>query len=135
MNRNVPESLRKIAANRALHRCEYCRLPSADSFFGFQVDHIISRKHGGKTTLENLAYSCPDCNRNKGSDLGTLDSDGTLIRFFNPRTDDWKNHFEMDDSGLIVHKTAMGAATIKIFQFNHPDRIIERNLLRQLGLI
>ena len=102
MSRKIPEALRKAAAHRAGNRCEYCRLPADDSFFGFQVDHVISRKHGGITSLENLACSCPDCNRNKGTDLGTfLDDDADLIRFFNPRKDNWNDHFDLDESGMI----------------------------------
>jgi hypothetical protein len=83
-----------------------------------------------------LAYACPDCNRYKGSDLGTyLDNPLVLIRFFNPQIDDWDDHFEADDSGLISSKTDIGKATLKIFQINHPDRIIERQLLWKLKLL
>lgn len=63
--------MRRAAAERAGSRCEYCRLPAVDSFYGFQIDHVVSRKHGGTTVLDNLACACPDCNRNKGTDLGT----------------------------------------------------------------
>jgi hypothetical protein len=54
--------------------------------FPHQVDHIVSRKHGGLSTLENLALACVICNRYKGSDLASLDSQtGELSRLFNPR--------------------------------------------------
>jgi 5-methylcytosine-specific restriction endonuclease McrA len=29
-----------------------------DTFFGREVEHIISLKHGGSSDLENLAYAC-----------------------------------------------------------------------------
>jgi hypothetical protein len=58
-----------------------------------------------------------------------------LTRFFHPRLDKWDDHFETDNSGLISAKTDIGEATIKIFQINHPDRIIERQLLWRVGLI
>ncbi len=136
MNRKVPASLRKATAQRAVNRCEFWRLPAGDSYYGIHVDHVISLKHGGETILNNLAYCCPDCNRNKGSDLGTfLNSESELIRFFNPRQDEWNHHFDMDESGMIYHKTIVGAATINIFLFNHPDRIIERKLLWRMGLL
>jgi hypothetical protein len=135
MSRKIPENIRKAAAEHAGNRCEYCRLPAVDSFYGFQIDHVISRKHGGTTTLDNLACACPDCNRNKGTDLGTLlDTSAGLIRFFHPRQDDWNFHFEWDETGIIYARTDVGMATLKILQFNHPDRIIERKLLWQLGL-
>ena len=136
MSRNIPEKLRYQVAAKADFRCEYCLIPAEDSFFGFQVDHIISKKHGGATQLDNLAFSCPDCNRHKGSDLATiLDNSDELIRFYHPRLDLWNEHFEIHSTGYIADKSKIGKATIKIFDFNHPDRIIERRLLIELGII
>ena len=83
MSQKIPESLRSATAQRANFCCEYCRIPHIDSYYGFQVDHIISRKHGGKTIMLNLAFACPDCNRYKGTDLGTyLNNTLELTRFF-----------------------------------------------------
>ncbi|MFK7947321.1 MAG: HNH endonuclease [Saprospiraceae bacterium] len=54
-----------------------------DTFFSCQIDHIISIKHGGDNDKDNLAYSCIYCNRNKGSDIGSvLLPNRTLIRFY-----------------------------------------------------
>ena len=47
-----------------------------DSGFAHQVDHVISRKHGGSSTSENLAYACVICNRYKGSDVASIEPDG-----------------------------------------------------------
>ena len=78
-------------------------------------------------------FSCEYCH------IPDLDSylNNTLIltRFFHPRVDAWHDHFESDASGLILPKTDIGKATVNIFAINHPDRIIERQLLWQLGLI
>ena len=83
MSRYIPEPLRALVAKRAVHRCEYCRIPERFSNFRFQVDHIVSLKHGGTTEQSNLAYTCPLCNGSKGSDLGTfLTGRKRLIRFF-----------------------------------------------------
>lgn len=59
-------------AERADHLCEYCLIHEDNTFFGCQVDHIISEKHGGATALDNLAYACAVCNRAKGSDVGSV---------------------------------------------------------------
>ena len=56
MSKNIPETLRRTVAVRAHYKCEYCRRPEMDSFIRYQSDHIISRKHGGKTILNNLAH-------------------------------------------------------------------------------
>ena len=54
---------------RAYHVSEYCLVHEDDTFWGCQVDHIISRKHGGATEPGNLAWACACCNNTKGSDL------------------------------------------------------------------
>ena len=101
----------------------------SESFWSFQVDHIISRKHGGKTELKNLAWTCFPCNNGKGTDIGTmLLPDKTFIRLFNPREDDWNAHFEMED-GVIYANTLVGEATIKVLKLNEVDRILERRAL------
>jgi len=40
--------------------------------WGCEVDHILSRKHGGATELSNLALSWARCNRAKGTDIGSV---------------------------------------------------------------
>lgn len=135
MSRYISESLRRLVAERAGYRCEYCRIPESNSFYSFQVDHVISIKHGGKTEADNLAFACSICNRNKGSDLGTiLGRSEDIIRFVNPRKDGWREPFEVTGEGLLNSKTQIGEATIKIFGLNHPDSIIERRLLLSIGL-
>jgi hypothetical protein len=136
MSRHISESLRKIVIIRANYRCEYCRIHAYNSFLAFHIEHIISLKHGGKTIAENLAYSCSICNLNKGTDISTFINDdvATLIRFFNPRTDVWADHFSAESSGLLVGKTQIGAATIKIFNLNHPDSIVERREMITKGI-
>lgn len=54
MSQYIPDALRRLVVERAGHRYEYCRLSAIDSFFAFHIDHIISLKHGGTTTVENL---------------------------------------------------------------------------------
>jgi 5-methylcytosine-specific restriction endonuclease McrA len=51
-------ALERLVRQRAGGRCEYCRLPQAESRVPFEIDHIIARKHGGRTTASNLAISC-----------------------------------------------------------------------------
>lgn len=131
----IPESLRKIVIRRAHHRCEYCCISAEDAFFPFHIDHILSIKHGGETIAANLAYACQICNWNKGSDIATfLDNLRNPIRFFNPRIDIWDDHFEIDTTGFISEKTRIGAATLKIFDLNQPDSIIERREMIRLNI-
>jgi hypothetical protein len=98
--------------------------------YAFHLDHIVSLKHGGKTESSNLAYSCPDCNYNKGSNLGTYLN--PLIRdfvpLFHPRIDRWTDHFR-EDEGVIIPLTKVGEATAKILLLNSPERIMLRRAL------
>ena len=129
MTRKLPVEVRNKVARRANDRCEYCLVWQDDFYDYFQIDHIRSIKHGGNDELDNLAFSCPDCNLQKGSDLGTyLGVAPEFVRFFDPRKDEWNDHFEAFE-GALYPKSPIGAATIKIFQLNDPDRIIIRQEL------
>lgn len=125
----IPQKLRRAVTERADHLCEYCLISESDTFFGCHVDHIISIKHEGSTTVDNLAYACVVCNRQKGSDLGSIDWEtGNLVRFFNPRSDRWSDHFYLQGA-RIVSRTSIGEVTVRILGFNSDSQIIERQTL------
>ena len=127
----ISEQVRKFVAKRALFCCEYCLLEEEDAYYSHQIEHIISRKHGGSTEISNLAYACSHCNSNKGTDLSTmLLPDKTLIGLFNPREQTWTEHFEVNNA-VFYAKTLIGEATIKVLKMNDVDRIIERQLIEQ----
>ena len=129
----IPAELRRAVAARARGFCEYCLLHEDDANFFNQIDHIISLKHGGQTTAENLAVACLACNRAKGSDIGSLVRDG-FTRFFNPRTDRWFDHSEIaPGASRIIPLTDIGTATARILGFNLPERVQEREQLSAAG--
>jgi hypothetical protein len=131
----VSAELRRLVISRADSLCEYCLLHADDTFFGCEVDHIISIKHGGLTREENLAYACLLCNRNKGSDIASI-IPGTdeRVRFFNPRVDRWHDHFRLGVDGIaIVPLTPIGEATSRIFRLNSSERLLEREALVLTG--
>lgn len=123
---HVPAHLRRLVRARAGERCEYCLSPERISFHVHQVDHVVAQKHGGDTRAENLALSCIACNQFKGSDLSSVDPDSKKVcTLFHPRRQSWKDHFELRGL-LIVPKTATGRVTVRLLQFNAPDRAAER---------
>jgi hypothetical protein len=94
---------------------------------------VIAEKHGGQTVFDNLALSCTVCNRRKGSDIGSIDSEtGTLVPLFNPRTQKWADHF-LFDGAYIVGLTAVGRTTVAFLQLNAFERLAERAALLQTG--
>ena len=132
MTRYISPEVRRLVASRADSLCEYCLIPDANGV-GFQIDHIISVKHGGATTPDNLAYACIFCNLQKGTDLGSINwQTGELVRFFNPRRDFWGEHFRLNEA-VIQPLTDIGEVTARIFDFNNDERILERQALMEVG--
>ena len=65
----ISAELRRLVVSRARRRCEYCLVFEDDTYLGFQIDHIISEKHGGLTVDDNLALACLFCNITKAATL------------------------------------------------------------------
>ncbi|MBM4298344.1 MAG: HNH endonuclease [Deltaproteobacteria bacterium] len=132
MTTYISAALRQLVATRAEHLCEYCLIHEDDAYFGCEVDHIISEKHGGQTEADNLAYACVFCNRSKGSDVGSvIRASGVFVRFFNPRTDLWAEHFILDGVSFVA-LSDVGEVSIRILGLNNSERIFERQIL-QIG--
>ncbi len=129
----MSRSQRQRVAERAQHRCEYCRYPENASLIAHQLDHIIPRQHGGGDELGNLALACALCNRSKGPNLASLDSetDG-VVPLYNPRMQDWSAHFQLE-AECIIGLTSTGRATAALLHFNDEARMLERRLLIQSG--
>lgn len=133
MSSYIGAEMRRSTIARAGERCEYCLIRESDTFFGCEVDHIISVKHGGSSDSNNLAYACMFCNRQKGSDLGSIVwRTGELVRFFNPRVDRWMDHFALEGA-RIDPLTDIGEVTARILEFNSEERILEREELISAG--
>jgi len=99
------------------------------------MEHIVAEKHGGSSDVDNLALACPFCNRNKGSDLGSLDPmNGQLTSFYNPRTQRWRDHFALENAEIVA-LTPEGRVTERILQLNDPDRLNERQILVRQGVL
>ena len=133
MSSYINAALRRLVAMRADYLCEYCLISEEDAFFGCEVDHIISEKHGGQTEADNLAYACAFCNRSKGSDIGSIvQRIGSFVRFFNPRTDLWAEHFALDGIAIVT-LSDIGEVTARILDFNNSERLFERQTLQTIG--
>lgn len=134
MSAAIPAALRCLVMERASGLCEYCLVHQDHAFFSFQVDHIISRKHGGKTVATNLALACFPCNVAKGSDLGSvMGSPRRLVPFHHPREDRWRDHLQL--RGVrIAPLTEIGEVTVRLLGLNTKDRLLERRALAASGL-
>jgi len=72
------------------------------------------------------------CLANKGLNIATRDPlMGHLVPLFNPRTEQWSNHFQLDGT-VIVPLTPVGRGTVLLLRFNDEQRVLLRaELLRQ----
>lgn len=95
----------------------------------FQLDHIRAQKHRGPTTIANTALACLACNARKGPNAAGYDPlTDALVPLFNPRIDNWHEHFRWRGPQLIG-RTPIGRATIEVLGINAVDRVEHRRLL------
>ena len=123
-------------AERADHRCEYCRAPEVIFNLRFEVEHILPRSKGGPDDEDNLALACRSCNQFKSDCTDGFDlTSGTRIRLHHPRRDAWPDNFRLDSaSGRIIGLTPVGYATIERLQLNGTLQVAARSMWIELGL-
>jgi hypothetical protein len=115
--------LERQVVPRAANRCEYCRMHQSLQGATFHVEHIVPLSRGGNSDLDNLAWACPSCNLHKGNRIDAIDPDtNNSVPLFNPRLDNWHEHFRWDGYDLIG-QTQTGRATVAAFDLNHPRRL------------
>ena len=121
---SVNDSTKTVVRARAGHACEYCQLKQDDSpLASLHIEHVIPIKHGGGDQESNLALACIDCNLHKGPNLTGIDPEtGEITRLFNPRTQNWSEHFEWQGV-QIVGKTACGRTTIVVLEMNSDEQL------------
>ena len=114
-------------AERALHRCEYCRAPEVAFNIAFEVEHIHPSSAGGLDGDDDLALCCRHCNLNKSDHTaGTDSATGEEARLFNPRLDRWEDHFAVELDSSVAAKTPIGRATVERLRMNSDRQIIAR---------
>ena len=133
----VSDPLRADVVSRANKRCEYCQYPEDHSPSSFHVEHIVPSSADGPTELKNLALACSHCNSHKAArQIGTDLQTGTDVRLFNPRIDDWTDHFRLNrKTGGIEGHTPKGRVTVEIVQMNATQPIGARQFLIEFGVL
>ena len=120
----------------ARNRCGYCLSPQHLVMARLEIEHIIPLSQGGSNDESNLWLACPLCNRHKGSKTRAVDPlSGAAVALFNPRTQDWFEHFAWSKDGLRIHgRTATGRATIEALHLSDDiDALIVRSFWVQAG--
>ena len=120
MSSYISPKNRKEVIKRAKQLCEYCLAPANYAFHPFCVDHIIPTIKGGTGDLNNLAFSCQNCNGSKHTKIEGIDPlTQSLVDLFHPRKDNWIEHFIWDETGtVIIGISSCGRATIATLKMN-----------------
>jgi hypothetical protein len=124
----------RLVDGRACGRCEYCRMDQSLQGATFHVEHIVPSSLGGVSDPENLAWCCPGCNLRKSDRVEAPDPEtGDLVPLFNPRRHSWPEHFRWEGY-LLVGQSAVGRATVRLLDLNHPGRLLIRQAEERFGL-
>lgn len=115
----ISEKLKTKIRRQAKNRCGYCLLPQFLNPNLLEIEHLLPTAKGGTETEENLWLACRLCNGYKGVQTEAIDpKTNKSVSLFNPRTQNWKEHFEWNNE-KIVGKTACGRATVQALKLNN----------------
>jgi 5-methylcytosine-specific restriction endonuclease McrA len=133
MSGYIPPRLAGEVRTRAGNACEYCLLPQDSQEATFHVDHIMPRTRGGETSFDNLALACVSCSLRKAARYRARDpKSGKLVPLFNPRSDNWNEHFAITKSFRINGRTHHGRATVESLAMNREAVVAIRKILAEL---
>ncbi|MEO0540406.1 MAG: HNH endonuclease [Cyanobacteria bacterium P01_A01_bin.105] len=128
----LPKALTDLIRQRARHRCEYCHYPELLSTAPLSIDHIQPRSLGGSDEMNNLALACRRCNERRYNFTAGIDSEsGIEVALFNPRRQNWPEHFIWSSDSLCILGTSpTGRATCQRLDLNderRADKFIQRS--------
>jgi HNH endonuclease len=131
MNKNYAR-----VAQRAGHRCEYCRAPEIIFNMPFDVEHIVPASQERLDDESNFALACRACNVFKSDQQSGVDeATGERAQLFHPRHDRWDEHFRVDlHDGRIAGLTPVGRVTVACLRLNRDIQREARNSWIRLKL-
>ncbi|MEZ4672137.1 MAG: HNH endonuclease signature motif containing protein [Anaerolineae bacterium] len=124
--RKIPPEVAERVRQAAAHRCGYCLSPQRLVMARLEIEHIIPLAKGGSDEESNLWLACPLCNNHKSDKVNAVDPETqTVVRLFNPRTQNWFEHFRWSDDGLrVVGLTPVGRATVIALHLSDDPRAL-----------
>ena len=135
MSTYLSADLRQALLEADGQQCAYCQTSTDNTGQPMTVDHIIPSAQGGLTEFENLCFCCRACNEYKGATIAAIDPlTGEAGSFFNPRQQNWREHFQWDEMGTqLVGLTITGRITIVGLNMNNPVIISARRRWVSVG--
>lgn len=126
----ISDELKARIRRQARNRCGYCLTPQEIVSIPLEIEHLQPVADGGTDAEENLWLACRNCNGFKHAKTHATDPQtNERVVLFNPRTQDWNEHFEFSDNKiLIIGKTPCGRATVIALRLNYEQALIARRI-------
>lgn len=116
-------AIRNEVRQRSMYECEFCGISETDSGGELTIDHFRPKSKGGDDCLGNLVYCCIRCNQYK-FDYWPITPDEPML--FNPRIENFEDHFLRLDNGTLYALTPTGIFTLKRLRLNRPSLVANR---------
>jgi hypothetical protein len=131
----IPVEVQRQVRDRFQSCCAYCHTAEALLAMTFEFEHIMPRSAGGATVFENLARSCPPCNRHKASrQMVVVPGSDCSVPIFNPQQQKWSEHFAWSEDGAeLIGLSEVGRATIAALQMNRTVLVKARGMWVRAG--
>jgi len=131
----IARVVRERIRGEARNRCGYCLTPQTLAYDTLEIDHIIPEATGGGNEPNNLWLACRSCNRHKGTQIDSRDPlTNQLVRLFDPRRENWRDHFTWSEDGcIVIGQTACGRTTVMALQINNAFAVETRRFWVEAG--
>lgn len=119
-SRPISDTLYQSVAHDARSECGYCRAPQRALPYRLEIEHLLPSSLGGGDERDNLWLSCHKCNKLRSNRVsGTDPLTQQEVPLFNPRQNNWHEHFAWEGGGqYVVGRTAIGRATVNALRLN-----------------
>ena len=90
----IPKKLKEEIDKTDQRYCCYCLTSEANSGIPLTYDHILPRFKGGEDIFANVCLACYTCKQFKSDLIRAIDPlTDQIVDLFNPRTQQWNEHF------------------------------------------
>jgi len=115
----ISDTIRQQVAETAQYRCGYCLTSQRFTAKILHVEHIIPLAAGGSSTPENLWLACDLCNKGVQT-AGTDPLTQQTVALYNPRTQNWFDHFAWSMDGIhVIGLTPTGRVMVVALRLNN----------------
>ena len=128
----ISDEVKRAIRERANYVYEYCHSSERLSANRFTADHVIPKSLGGSDEIDNLALACRRCNERRYNFVAGVDPETqAIVPIFNPRKQDWRDHFVWVGQGVVIEGITPTGRTTCIRLDLNDTRYPENDLIRE----